>query len=258
MSEDRGRFVWYDLMTTDPDAAQSFYTKLIGWGTQAWDGPMPYTMWTNNDTPLGGVMTLPDEAKQAGAPPHWLAYIYTSYVDGTVAKAEENQGKVLVPAQDIPEVGRFAVLADPQGAAFAVYTPATDTPGKSGAAAIGEYSWHELNTSDHENAWGFYETLFGWKKGDAMDMGEIGTYQMFTTGGGDIPLGGMFNKPKEMPGPPFWLYYVRVDDVHKSVEKVKKLGGQVLNGPMEVPGGDHVAQCMDPQGAAFALHSTKN
>jgi len=258
MSENRGRFVWYDLMTTDPDAAQSFYTKLIGWGTQVWDGPMPYTMWTNEDTPLGGVMALPDEAKQAGAPPHWLAYIYTSDVDGTVAKAEENQAKVLVPAQDIPKVGRFAVIADPQGAAFAVYTPATDTPANPGPPAIGEYSWHELNTSDHENAWGFYETLFGWKKTDTMDMGEMGTYQMYTTAGGEIPLGGMFNKPKEMPGPPFWLYYVRVDDVHKSVEKVKELGGQVLNGPMEVPGGDHVAQCMDPQGAAFALHSTKN
>ena len=258
MSKDGGRFVWYDLMTTDPDAAQSFYTKLIGWGTQVWDGgPMPYTMWTNNDTPLGGVMTLPDEAKQAGAPPHWLAYIHTSDVDATVAKAEENQGKVLVPAQGIPKVGRFAVLTDPQGAAFAVYTPAEETPKNPGPPAIGEYSWHELNTTDHENAWGFYETLFGWKKGDAMDMGEMGTYQMYSAAAGDIPLGGMFNKPKEMPGPPFWLYYVRVDDVHKSVEKVKELGGQVLNGPMEVPGGDHVAQCMDPQGAAFALHSTK-
>ena len=258
MSDNRGRFVWYDLMTTDPDAAQSFYTKLIGWGTQAWDGPMPYTMWTNNDTPLGGVMALSDEAKQAGAPPHWLAYIYTSDVDATVAKAEESQGKVLVPAQDIPKVGRFAVLADPQGAAFAVYTPASDTAGNPGPAAIGEYSWHELNTSDHENAWGFYETLFGWKKTDAFDMGEIGMYQMFSTGSGDIPMGGMFNKPKEIPGPPFWLYYVRVDDVHKSAEMVKELGGQVLNGPMEVPGGDHVAQCIDPQGVAFALHSTKN
>ncbi len=257
MSKDRGRFVWYDLMTTDPDAAQCFYTKLIGWGTQAWEGSMPYTMWTNQNTPMGGVMTLPDEAKRAGSPPHWLGYIYTSDVDATVAKAEENQGKVLAPAQDIPDVGRFAVLADPQGAAFAVYTPAADTPGNPGPAAIGEYSWHELNTSDYENAWGFYETLFGWKKTDTMDMGEMGMYQMFTTGGGDIPLGGMFDKPKEMPGPPFWLYYVRVDDVHKSVEKVKELGGQVLNGPMEVPGGDHVAQCMDPQGAAFALHSTK-
>ncbi len=256
MSNDRGRFVWYDLMTTDPDAAQSFYTELIGWGTQAWDGPMPYTRWTNHDVPLGGVVTLPEEAKQAGAPPHWLAYIHTPSVDETVTTAEQNQGKVVVPAQDIPKVGRFAVLADPQGAVFAAYTPAGETPEDS-AAKVGEFSWHELNSSDHENAWGFYETLFGWQKTDAMDMGEMGMYQMFTKSGGELPLGGMFNKPKEMPRPPFWLYYARVDDVHESAEKVKELGGQVLNGPMEVPDGDHIAQCMDPQGAAFALHSTK-
>ena len=257
MSEDRGRFVWHDLMTTDPDAAQSFYTKLIGWGTEAWDSPMPYTMWTNKGQSLGGVMTLPDEAKQAGAPPHWLGYIHTPDVDATLEAAEDNQGKVLVPAQDIPEVGRFAVVTDPQGAAFAIFTPRGDMPGHGGPPAVGEYSWNELNTSDHDNAWGFYEILFGWKKLDAMDMGEMGTYQMFTNAGGELPLGGMFNKPKEVPGPPFWLYYARVDDVHKAVDQVKALGGQVLNGPMEVPGGDHVAQCMDPQGAAFALHSTK-
>lgn len=257
MSDNKGRFVWYDLMTSDPEAAQSFYTKLIGWGTQAWDGPMPYTMWTNNDTPLGGVTTLPDEAKGAGTPPHWLGYILTPSVDETAAKAEQNQGKVLSPAQDIPTVGRFAILADPQGAVFAAFTPADGPSRDAGPPAIGEYSWHELNTSDHDNAWGFYETLFGWKKLDAMDMGEMGTYQMFTNGGGDAPLGGMFNKPKEMPGPPFWLYYARVDDVNASVDRVKELGGQVLNGPMEVPGGDHIAQCMDPQGAAFALHSMK-
>ena len=111
MSDDRGRFVWYDLMTTDPDAAQSFYTELIGWGTQAWDGPMPYTMWTNHNVPLGGVVTLPEEAKQAGAPPHWLAYIQIPNVDETVTTAEQNQGKVVVPAQDIPKVGRFAGMS---------------------------------------------------------------------------------------------------------------------------------------------------
>jgi hypothetical protein len=257
MSNDRGRFVWYDLMTSDPEAAQTFYKELIGWGTQAWEGPMPYTMWTHGDTPLGGVATLPDEAKKTGAPPHWLGYVQTPDVDETVAKAEANQGKVIAPAQDIPEVGRFAILSDPQGAVFAVFTPASEAPGNAGPPEIGEYSWHELNTTDHDNAWGFYETLFGWKKLDAMDMGEMGMYQMFTSGDSEIPLGGMFNKPKEMPGPPAWLYYARVDDVHQSVEKVTKLGGQVLNGPMEVPGGDHIAQCMDPQGAAFALHSMK-
>ncbi len=258
MSDDKGRFVWYDLMTTDPENAKSFYTKLIGWGTQAWDGPMPYTMWTNNDNSLGGVMTLPEEAQKAGAPPHWLGYVHSPSVDDTVAAAKANHGAVIVPAQDIPEVGRFAVLADPQGAVFASFTPQGDTPGgHGGPPELGEFSWNELNTSDYENAWGFYETLFGWKKLDAVDMGEAGMYQMFTSAAGEIPIGGMYNKPKEMPGPPFWLYYARVDDCHQSVEAVKASGGQHLNGPMEVPGGDLVAQCMDPQGAAFALHSVK-
>lgn len=258
MSDDRGRFVWYDLMTTDPEAAQAFYTKLIGWGTQIWDGPVPYQMWTSDDTPLGGVMALPDEAQKAGAPPSWLAYIHSPDVDETVRVAEPNQGKVVTGAQDVPDVGRFAVLADPQGAQFAVFTPAGDTPGHAGAPVVGQFSWHELNTTDHDNAWGFYETLFGWKKTDAMDMGpELGTYQMYTYGAGEVPLGGMFNKPREVPGPPFWLYYVCVDDVHESVEDVKALGGHVMNGPMEVPGGDHIVQCVDPQGAMFALHSLK-
>lgn len=257
MSEDRGRFVWYDLMTTDTDAAKSFYTKLIGWGTEEWDGPMPYTMWTHKKVSLGGVNALPEEAKKAGAPPHWLGYVHTSDVDKTVAAATDNQGKVMVPAQDIPTVGRFAVLNDPQGAMFAVFTPGGDAPGNPGAPEIGEFSWHELATTDYENAWGFYETLFGWQKLDAMDMGEAGMYQMFTRKGSEIPMGGMYNKPKEMPGPPAWLFYARVKDVNKSVDTVKKLGGQILNGPMEVPGGDQIVQCLDPQGAAFALHSTK-
>jgi len=258
MSDNRGRFVWYDLMTSDPDAAQSFYTKLIGWGTEAWEGPMPYTMWTSQGSSLGGVMTLSQDAKKAGAPPNWLGYVHTPHLDETVSTAQENGGNVMVPATEIPKVGRFSVLADPQGAIFAAFTPEAQPPaGHDGPPRVGDFSWHELNTTDHDNAWGFYESLFGWDKADAMDMGEMGTYQMYKQKGADLPLGGMFNKPAEMPGPPFWLYYIRVDDVRASVEDVKKLGGQVLNGPMEVPGGDHVAQCMDPQGAAFALHSTK-
>jgi hypothetical protein len=70
-------------------------------------------------------------------------------------------------------------------------------------------------------------------------------------------LGGMFNKTPEMPAPPHWLYYVRVDDVDRVAGEVPKAGGTVLNGPMDVPGGDRIAQCMDPQGAAFAIHHTK-
>ncbi len=252
-----GRFVWYDLMTSDPDAATTFYTQLIGWGTAPWEGgPEPYTMWTNRETPIGGVMRLPEDAKAAGAPPHWLAYVEVADTAATAKRAEELGGKILHGPMDIPSAGTFAVLADPQGAAFAIYTSQQESPAKQELPQVGEFSWHELATTDHEAAFAFYADLFGWQKTDATDMGEMGTYQMYGVAG--MPMGGMFNKPAELPGPPCWLLYTRVDDVHRAVEKVETLGGKVLNGPMEVPGGDWVAQCMDPQGAAFALHSSKS
>jgi predicted enzyme related to lactoylglutathione lyase len=212
----------------------------------------------NGETQVGGVMQLPDEAKQQGAPPHWLAYVAVPSVDDTLRQAERLGAKKLVGPMDIPTVGRIAVLQDPQGAVFAVYTPSGDAPGHDGVPAVGEFSWHELATSDYAAAFEFYTALYGWVKTEAMDMGPGGgTYQMF----GRIPgrsIGGMSNKPADQPGPPAsWLYYVTVPDVHAKVEQVKQLGGQVLNGPMEVPGGDFVAQCMDPQGAAFAIHSLK-
>ena len=254
----RGRFVWFDLMTSDVEAAQKFYTSLIGWGTEEWKGSdQPYTMWTNQGTPMGGVMTLSDDAKKAGAPPHWLGYIATPDVDETVAKATELGGQTYVPATEIPDTGRFAMLGDPQGAVFAVFSHGDEPPSRDGPPSVGEMSWHELMTAHYEKAFEFYSTLFGWEKTDSMDMGEAGIYQMFGLSSDGPPMGGMFNKPPEMPAAA-WLYYTVVNDVKQSVEEVKKMGGQVLNGPMQVPGesGDWVAQCVDPQGAAFALHST--
>ncbi len=255
-TESRRRFVWYELLTSQPESAKAFYTELIGWGTTEWgEGETPYTMWTLGENPVGGVMEFPEEVKAAGVPPHWLGYVGTPDIDATVAQAERLGAKVLKEATDIPNAGRFAVLADPQGAAFALFQSASETPQREGPAQPGEFSWHELATTDHEAAFDFYNALFGWEKTEAMDMGEAGTYQMYGHGG--MPLGGMFNKTPDMPGPPAWLYYTKVDDVHKAAEKVKKMGGQILNGPMEVPGGDFIVQCMDPQGAVFALHSSK-
>ena len=253
-NDDRGRFVWYDLVTDDPNGAQDFYRRLLGWGTQEWEGgDQPYTMWTNEETPLGGVMELPDEAKAAGAPPHWMAYVSVDDVKQTVAKVEEAGGSVLHEATEIPGAGSFAVLTDPQGAAFAIYAPANEESQESaGEGQVGRFSWNELATSDYKGAFSFYSDLFGWEPQEAMDMGPGGIYQIYGRGG--APLGGMFNKPDEMAGPPMWLYYVSVEDVNDSVKKVAELGGQVLNGPMEVPGGDVIAQCVDPQGALFALH----
>lgn len=255
--EARGRFVWHDLMARDVDSAASFYTELIGWKTQLWeDNPTdkPYSMWMNGESPLGGLMDMPDTVPEE-VPSHWLAYIATPDVDAIAHRAEELGGKLLHGPEDIPTVGRFAVLADPQGAVICAYTPANQHPWSAEPAKLGEFSWHELATTDHAAAFDFYSTLFGWQKMEAMDMGEMGVYQMYGREEDGYPLGGIFNKPAEMPGPPAWLSYIRVPDVNAAAEGVKKLGGQILNGPMEVPGGDLIAQCLDVQGAAFALHS---
>jgi predicted enzyme related to lactoylglutathione lyase len=250
----RGKFVWYELLTNDKGKALDFYSKLLGWTQQAWQGSSDYTLVTTNKGPVGGVMTLPEEAVSRGAPPHWEAYIGTPDVDATVARARQLGAQVLVEPRDLPEVGRFAVLKDPQGAVFAAYRAVMETPDDPFNPAVGEVSWHELATTDYSAALSFYTDLFGWEKMDAMDMGPgLGMYQMFGRGG--KMLGGIYNKPADMPAPPHWLLYMSVDDVNAVLPRVKELGGQVLNGPMEVPGGDLIAQCLDPQGAAFAIHS---
>jgi predicted enzyme related to lactoylglutathione lyase len=242
-------------MTSDPAAAEGFYKEIVGWGTDIWEGgEMPYTMFTNAGTALGGVMMLPEEAKAQGAPSNWMAYVAVPDTNETVAKAKELGATVYVEPTEIPNAGAFAVLGDPQGAVFAVFTSKEEAADLDKPPAQGEFSWHELATTDHESAFDFYADLFGWQKTEAMDMGEAGIYQMY--GCGTLPLGGMYNKPAEMPAPPHWLHYIKVEDVNATVEKVKELGGQVLAGPMEVPGGDWIAQCVDPQGAAFALHSS--
>ncbi|MCP4897433.1 MAG: VOC family protein [bacterium] len=197
-------------------------------------------------------MPIPDDAKAQGAPPNWLAYICVSDVSAIADKAKGLGAKILHEPTDIPDAGCFAVLQDPQGAVFAVYASSSELDAEA-PAQIGEFSWHELATDDHGAAFDFYSELFGWDKSEAMDMGpEAGIYQLYARNGNQ--LGGMFNRPKEMPVSA-WLYYVTVDDVHTSVEKVRDLGGTVINGPMEVPGGEFIAQCIDPQGAMFALHS---
>ena len=245
----RGRFVWYDLLTTDPPAAQDFYGKVTGWTTLVWDGPEPYTMWKAGEKPIGGVMQLPPGL---GVPSHWYAYIETPDVDATTAQAESLGGRVIEKPTDIPTVGRFAILADPHGAVFAAFKPEGGAPGEDTDAAVGEFSWHELMTTDYEAAFDFYRALFGWEKIAAHDMGPLGVYFIF--GRGATQVGGMFNTPVGMQAPPHWMQYVRVDNVDAAAARVTANGGTILHGPEDVPGGDRILQCLDPQGAAFALH----
>lgn len=255
-NSERGRFLWHELMTSDTGAAQNFYQNVVGWGTQKWgDGSadFDYTMWMAGQAPAGGVMPIPDEAKQAGAPPNWLTYIGTDDVDATVKKATQLGAKVLAPAQSMEGVGRFAVLQDPQGAVFAAFKPETPAQEESDPRPK-EFSWHELVTSEPDRAWDFYSALFDWKKTDAMDMGPSGTYQMY--GRDRFTYGGIYRKPDDMPAPPHWLHYVRVEDsADAAAERAAKSGGKVVMGPMEVPGGDRIAVIQDPQGAHFAVHS---
>jgi predicted enzyme related to lactoylglutathione lyase len=249
-AEIRGRFIWHELMTTDPDAAGAFYSKVVPWKTQP-SGMPSYTLWMAGKTQIGGLMALPDSA-EVGTPPHWIVYIATPDVDATVAQAERLGGKVLKSASDIPNIGRFAVLTDPQGAAFAVYTPSPSGAAQeaNGSSSPGEFTWHELATTDHAAALSFYTELFGWEKGPAHDMGAMGVYQLINRDGANV--GGLY-KVQSPSTPPHWLSYVQVPDCAKATAAAKAAGGRVVHGPVEVPGGSWITMMMDPQGGAFAV-----
>lgn len=250
MTESRpGRFVWFELMTTDPTAAIAFYGDVTGWTTQKWENS-DYTMWIGAQGPLGGVMALPEEAKKMGAPPNWIGNLEVADVDAAVEKVRAAGGQILKPAEDMPTVGRFAVVTDPQGAAIALFKPEGDMSSHD-TSKPGAIGWHELMTTDYEAAFRFYSDLVGWEKTGEMDMGPMGKYLLFGREGKQI--GGMMNKPKDAPMPSAWMYYQRVADLDVALERAKAKEARLLHGPMEVPGGDWVAQLMDPQGAAFAL-----
>jgi predicted enzyme related to lactoylglutathione lyase len=249
----RGRFVWHELMTTDTKSAAGFYTKVAGWKTKPFDQNPGYTMFTFKGRPMAGLMALPEP----DSPLMWLAYIGTPNVDETARQAEGLGGKVVKRPEDIPTIGRFAIIQDPQGALFVAFTPLQGSnPPPDATPTLGDFSWHELVTTDWRGALAFYKSLFAWEETDSMDMGpEMGTYQMYGWKG--HMLGGMMNKPRQSPAPPAWLSYIHVADSKKAAATITKLGGQLLNGPMEVPGGSWIAAGLDLQGAAFAVHSAK-
>ncbi len=248
-----GSFVWCELLTTDTAAAGAFYTKVVGWKTAPWGNDSWYTTFNSSSGPVAGMMTLPDAAKNMGAPPNWMMYVGTPNVDSTALNIAQKGGKVLRQPESIPNAGRFAVVQDPYGAVFGIYTPDKQGAPK-GQPGVGDFSWFELYTPNPEGAWDFYHSLFGWEKTSAMDMGEMGSYQMFGRGGG-IPNGGIMKPP---PGAPAaWQPYALVKDAKASAKAAAAAGGKIVNGPMEVPGGDWIAQGMDPQGAMFAVHSLK-
>jgi predicted enzyme related to lactoylglutathione lyase len=248
-------FVWYELMTSDARAAQGFYARVVGWKPQdSGQAGMDYTLLLAADVPMAGLMALDREACDAGAKPGWIGYVGVDDVDAYVGRVTKAGGAVHVPPTDIPRIGRFAMVADPQGAAFCLFKPVSDMPRPpADPATPGMIGWHELMAADGEKAFAFYADLFGWTRDEAIDMGAMG-YQLFAAGGGAI--GGMMTRPAEVPRP-FWGYYFQVDAVGAALERLKSAGGTVINGPMEVPGGSWIVQGIDPQGAMFSLVSRK-
>jgi len=256
MVDSHGRFVWYELITTDVEAAKAFYAEVVGWGTQ--DASMPgmaYTLFTAGGTSVSGLMGLPEDARTLGFNPGWLGYVGVDDVDAAAERIERLGGTVQVPPKDIPNVSRVSVAVDPQMVTIALlkWHDGGQEGGQAQPAeqdALGRVGWHELLAADWEKAWPFYGELFGWQKA-AADVGAMGTYQQFSAGGQTI--GGMFTKPAVVPVP-FWLYYFNVGDIDAAAKRVQAGGGQILNGPIEVPGGGRwIVQCTDPQGAIFAL-----
>ena len=254
-STTRGRYVWHELMTPNPDAAKDFYGKVVGWTTTKYDtSAIDYSMFMADERPVGGLMELTKEAADMGAPPNWLAYVEVPSVDDTIAKAQELGASVIVPANTVENVGRFGILRDPQGVAFAVITSATPIGAETDPQPR-EFSWHELVTTNADAALDFYKNLFGWEVKGNFDMGgDAGLYQMF--GRDRFTYGGVMNKAGDTPANPYWLHYVAVaDSADAAAERAKEAGATLLSGPMEVPGGDRIAVLTDPQGAVFAVHS---
>ena len=257
---DHGRFIWYELITPDMDGAKRFYGDLIGWTAQDMPTPggaEPYSVFSNDGNGVAGMMNLGAAMKAEGMPPNWTGYVCVDDCDAAAAKVESLGGSVKRPPMDIPGIGRFAIVADPAGAVFAIMKP---TPPDGGRPApdinsVGQTGWHELYGADPDKGgFDFYAQMFGWTKSDAMDMGEMGTYQLFNNQDGQV--GGMMRKPDNAPMAS-WGFYFRVADIDTAAAKIKAGGGQILNGPMDVPGDDRVINGVDPQGAHFSVVAKK-
>jgi len=256
MANSHGRFVWYELMTTDMEAAKAFYTKVVGWGIQ--DASMPgmaYTLFTVAGASVCGLMGMPEDAKKIGERPSWIGYVGVDDVDAAADRIKRLGGAVHVPPQDLLNISRFSVVADPQMATLALLQwlrPRHEEPAEFGAP--GRIRWHELLAADWEKALAFYGELFGWQK-ENPDIDATGGYQLFSAGGQTI--GSMCTKPPTVPVP-FWLYYFNIGDIDAAAKRVQAGGGQIVEGPLEVSGGSWILQCTDPQGAMFALVGKRN
>ena len=258
LAAQHGSPCWYELSTSPGalPAAEAFYGKVLGWSVA--DSGMPgfdYRLAKRGDDMVAGMMVMPDEAK--GMPPMWMVYFAVEDADKAVARMKKAGARVHVPVTPIPNTGRFAILGDPMGSGFGILEP---LDGQTGTAfnqkKAGHGNWHELNSPDPRAAMKFYRDQFGWTPSTSMDMGDLGSYDLFSRDGTDI--GGMQRlRPETGQGSGFWLPYFGVDGTEAAMERITAAGGTVKHGPSEVPGGAWIAVAADPQGASFGLVGPK-
>jgi uncharacterized protein len=250
MPNKQGDFIWYELITPDPDAAERFYRPLLGWSVKDSGHPgMDYRILSTADASVGGLMRTPDGM---GMPPAWLGYVAVDDVDAAAAGVKAAGGAVHMGPQDIPNVGRLAFVADPQGAMFYVMRGASDETSLAFASdrpREGHVAWNELMSADQAGAWTFYGGLFGWTRDGAMDMGPMGQYEFIRHGG---MIGAIMPKPPQAPVSA-WTYYFRVPDIDAAARQVRDGGGAILQEPIEIPGGEFSMVLTDPQGAHLGL-----
>lgn len=266
MTNKHGDFIWYELLTSDADAAGEFYGQVVGWHSAPSGQPgMDYRFFhsgtaMNMENGVGGYMAITDEMAAGGARPCWLGYIAVDDVDASVASITAAGGSVQMPAMDVEGVGRMAMVADPQGATFYVMKGASDEMSHSFAATepkVGHGAWNELASSDPASAKAFYTGLFGWEQEGDLDMGPMGKYEFLWASGKRFMQGAVMPKMPEMPVSA-WTYYFRVADIDVAAATTRQLGGSLLVEPMAIPGGDFSFTAMDPQGAVFGLVGARN
>jgi uncharacterized protein len=246
-----GRFVWYDLMTSDPAASTRFYSKLFGW-TAKEDAPGstgPYTMLLNGPKEFGGMVPI---EKGRPIPSHWVGYVAVADINAAAARVAGLGGKVAHPPTEIPGVGHFAVILDPQGAAFCLYQGRETESAEDGQIPSGPrtVAWNELLCTDPPAVARFYNEVCGWTTRE-MDMGPMGTYWIFMCNGRDCA--GMMKMPPDAQGPPAWLCYFEVTDVDASTALTRELGGMIHVAPRDISGIGRFSVTADSTGATFAL-----
>ena len=260
MPNPQGSFIWYELMTPDQDASKAFYDTVMAWTIEPEpSGDTDYRMLDAASGPVGGALKLTDEMVAGGARPGWVGYLCVDDVDATIAQLTTAGGSVVMPARDFPRVGRFAMVADPAGAPFYLMRPtppASDPDATSDAfmpapGVPGHVGWNELISLDHRAALGFYGALFGFVSTETLDMGPMGDYAFIDHAGTRI---GATMTRRDVPS--HWLFYWHVPSVAAASAAITAGGGTILQGPQEVPGGQHVVIATDPHGASFGVVGT--